>query len=283
MFGYVLPVKSELKVRELEYYQGAYCGLCHTLGKEYGFHTRFLLNYDFAFLSMVLAPSDEEISLQKKRCVVCPLRGKRVCRPSASSKLAADASIILTYWKLRDNVIDSSFLKGLGSRLLATFLKGAYKKAVSSQPDFDALVRECLSELRDLEQENSPSLDRTADTFARILAGIAPDDQVDSQMLYHLGRWIYLVDAWDDIPEDRVSGSYNPMLQRFDGDPYDNSEYIRTTLKHSINLALSAYQLKETGPWAGVVLNILCLGLPNVEEAVFSGLWRKKKRRANHE
>lgn len=283
MFGYVLPVKSELKVRELEHYQGAYCGLCHTLGKEYGFHTRFLLNYDFAFLAMVLAPSDDIISLKKKRCIACPMRGKKVCRPSASSKLAAEASIILTYWKLRDNVMDDSFLKGLGSRVLSGLLHSAYKKAAKVQPDFDLLVRECLDELRELEESNSPSLDRTADTFARILAGISSHDPAESQMLYHLGRWIYLVDAWDDIPEDLASGSYNPMLSRFTGDPVTETEYVRTTLKHSTNLALSAYQLKEPGPWAGVILNILCLGLPNVEEAVFSGKWRNKKRRANHE
>ena len=39
--------------------------------------------------------------------------------------------------------------------------------------------------------------------------------RVLEQLLYHLGRWIYLVDAADDLPEDFASGSYNPLLRRF--------------------------------------------------------------------
>ena len=167
---------------------------------------------------------------------------------------------------------------------MSLLLRRAYRKAALRRPDFDRQTVACLEELHALEKDKTPSLDRTADTFARILAGAAPTtgeevrDRALGQMLYHVGRWIYLVDAWDDLDEDRKSGSYNPLLLRFPDGPEAHQEEVRLTLRHSLNLAVSAYHLTDAGPWNGVIMNILCLGLPMVEEAVFTGQWRRRKK-----
>lgn len=284
MFGYVVPLRGELKVRELDAYQSVYCGLCHALGRRYGFLPRLLLSYDFAFLAMVLAGPEGSVALERRRCVACPVRGKRVCPARPELDTAADASVILTYWKLRDSVADRSFFRGLPARLLSILLRPAYRKAARLRPDFDRQTVSCLEELRTLEEDESPSLDRTADTFARILAGAAPDtgdtvrDRALGQLLYHVGRWIYLVDAWDDLEEDKRRGGYNPIATRFPSQEKENRKYLRTTLRHSLNLARSAGALLELGYWQGTVENILYLGLPAVEELVFSGRWKT----ANH-
>ena len=284
MFGYVLPLRGELKVRELEAYQGLYCGLCHTLGRRYGFLARWLLNYDFTFLAMVLAPAEERPELQRRRCVACPVRGKRVCTPGGHLDLAADESVILTYWKLRDTVEDSSFFKGMAARILSLFLRPAYRRASERCPGFAQQTIGCLKELRALEAANAPSMDRVADTFARVLQAAAPStgaearDRALAQILYHVGRWIYLVDAWDDLEEDRREGGYNPYLARFPDGPEGHDEEVRTTLRHSLNLAVSACNLTDFGPWNGLIFNTLCLGLPMVEEAVFTGTWQQLKK-----
>ena len=143
----------------------------------------------------------------------------------------------------------------------------------------------CLEELQALERAGSPSLDRTADTFARILQGAAPAagppdrDRAVAQMLYHVGRWIYLTDAWDDLQEDRESGAYNPAAARWPDGPENHGDELRTTLRHSLNLAASAYSLVDFGCWSDILANILYLGLPMVEEAVFTGRWRRLKNR----
>ena len=100
MFGYVVPLRGELKVWELDAYQAAYCGLCHTLGRRYGFLPRLLLSYDFAFLAMLLSTESARPVTQRRRCIACPIKGKQVCRESLSLDIAADESVILTYWKL---------------------------------------------------------------------------------------------------------------------------------------------------------------------------------------
>lgn len=283
MFGYVRPYREELAAGEQESYQAIYCGLCHVMGRRYGFLSRFFLNYDFAFLAMLLSPASNELSLERRRCVACPLKKKAVCSCDRGLETAAGESLILSYWKLRDTVLDGDFRERMTARFLSILLRRGYRKAAADYPEFDRQVRGCLSELRELEQENSPSLDRTADTFARILQAATPrtndtKERAMRQLLYHVGRWIYLVDAWDDLEEDRAKGSYNPIRARFHGDEVPQ-EYLRTTLRHSLNLALSAYNLLEFGCWKGVIGNVLCLGLPAVEEAVFRGTWHQKQTR----
>lgn len=282
MFGYVRPYRDELKVGQNRDYEALYCGVCYALGKRHGFMARMFLNYDFTFLAMLLDGSRPD--LVRKGCPARLWCRKKACVRSMGVDAAADAGTILSYWKLRDTVADSGFWKGLSARLLSRLLGRGYRRAAAARPDFDAKVRRCLEELQNLEQEQCPSMDRTADTFARLLAAAAPPsgdagrDRAMEQLLYHVGRWIYLVDAWDDLEDDRRTGSYNPVLARFSGRAEEGRETMRTTLRHSLNLARSAMALLELGHWQGTVENILYLGLPAVEELVFTGRWKA----ANH-
>ena len=280
MFGYVVPLRGELKVRELDAYQGVYCGLCHALGRRYGFLPRLLLSYDFAFLAMVLAGPEGSVALERRRCVACPVRGKRVCPARPELDTAADASVILTYWKLRDSVADQSFFRGLPARLLSILLRPAYRKAARLRPDFDRQTVSCLEELRTLEEEGSPSLDRTADTFARLLQSAAPargpEGRVLEQFLYHLGRWIYLVDARDDLEEDLQAGRYNPVAARFG--PQGDDQALKQTLDQSLELMGAAFQLGDFGCRTPVLENIIYLGLPLIQRAVFEGSWAQIKK-----
>ena len=53
MFGYVRP-PQDLPEEERRRFGRAYCGLCHALGERYGPAARFILNYDFTFLAILL-------------------------------------------------------------------------------------------------------------------------------------------------------------------------------------------------------------------------------------
>ena len=282
MFGYVRPWRDELKVRQNRDYEALYCGVCRALGKRHGFPARMFLSYDMTFLAMLLDGSPPE--QVRARCPARLWCRKKTCTCSSGADRAADVGTILSYWKLRDTVADSSFWRGLPARVLSVLLKGCYRKAAALRPDFDETVRQCLGQLRQLEQEGCPSMDRTAEPFARLLTAAAPPgghparDRAMEQLLYHVGRWIYLVDAWDDLEEDRRRGNYNPLLARFPQGVEENRDYLRTTLRHSRNLAASAAALLELGHWQETVENILYLGLPGVEELVFTGRWKA----ANH-
>ena len=284
MFGYVRPLRGELKVREWEQYQAVYCGLCAAMGRRYGFVSRMFLSYDFTLLAMLLLPPEDGPGWSKCRCPARLWCGNTPCTASPPAlDRAAGESVILAWWKLQDGIADGKWWEKLGFRLLSLLLVRAYRKAKRDCPAFDATVSQCLSELHDLEETRTPSIDRPADAFARLLAGAAPEGKDEGekraryQLLYHLGRWIYLVDAWDDLEEDDRTGSYNPIALRFSGDEAERQDALALTLRHSRNLACSASQLLELGQWRGIVENILYLGLPAAEGLVLRGQWKKRK------
>ncbi len=293
MFGYIRPFRDELKMRDFDRFRSAYCGLCRTMGRRCGPMSRLLLNYDFTFLAILLSAACEiPCSGACRRCVVHPLRCRSCAEPSQALDLAADESMILAWWKLRDNVQDKTFFKSLPDRGGALLLRGAYRRAARNRPEFDAMTRRCLDDLRELEQAKSPSLDRTADASARLLAAAAkfvPDEsrmRVLEQILYHVGRWTYLIDAFHDRKKDAESGCYNPLLFCFSEGPelsQKSMERLELTMTHSLNLAASAYFLLPEGPWSPVLENIIFLGLPAAQTAVLGDAWHPGRRRGVRE
>ncbi len=281
MFGYVRPYKPEMKVKEYEMFRAAYCGLCWVLKEKYGSAARYIINYDLTFLAMLLTDEQCRPQVCSGRCPASPCRKKQYLKSGGAFEFAADCSIILTYWKLKDAAQDGGFGEKLIGFAGAAALSGKYKKAEKAQPEFAQTVRRLLTELSELEKEKSPSLDGAADKFAKILeaAGAGAENEADrrilSQLLYHLGRYIYIVDALDDYPDDCKSGSYNPLIHRFETDgaelTAEQREMLKTTLSHSQGLISSAYELKNKNVYDPILSNIIYLGLDNISEMVFHG------------
>lgn len=287
MYGYVRPEKGELKLREYEAFRGVYCGLCHELRRSYGPVFRFVVNYDFTFLAMLLAGA-EDGGTELRRCPYHPLRRTACPCRFPAMEAAADQSVILAYWKLRDGTADGGFFKALGCRLLTACLRGAYRKASSRRTEFARTAERELEALSGLEKSSCASLDAAADKFARILEaaseGAASPERarILSQLLYHLGRIVYVLDAVDDLPEDERTGNYNPLRFRYElrdgGLSQEDAAELRMSLQHSHNSISSAFVLLEKNPYTDILSNILYFGLPAVTQAVFSGEWRAAKR-----
>ncbi len=294
MYGYIRPDKGDLKVSEYERFRGAYCGLCHVLRKRYGPACRFLVNYDFTFLAMLLE-EEESIGAEPKRCPYHPFR-KTLCPHDCTSLYAAaDCTVILSYWKLRDGIADKGFFGALGCRIACLLLQHHYKKAAAYRPLFAASAAENLKALNELEASSSGSLDAVADCFAKILrdaADTAPEERrhrVLQELLYHLGRIVYILDAVDDLEEDVREGHYNPLRYRFelcDGKLLPEDEnYLRGTLQLSHNAISGAFGLMEPNAYSSILSNIIYRGLPSVTQAVFDGNWKslqKTKRDRSH-
>ena len=220
MFGYVHISPDKLNGEEQQLYRACYCGLCHTLGRRYGVFARMILNYDLVFLAMLLSDG-EAPGRGRRRCLIHPIHPRCFCEETQALDAAADVSVLLTWWQLRDGVADHGFWGGWKYRFLSLLLHRAYRKAKARQPELDKRIQTNLDKLSALEREKCAIPDEAADTFALLLrdmAALSPPGikrRVLEEMLYHLGRWIYLVDALDDLKEDSRSGSYNPLLQRY--------------------------------------------------------------------
>ena len=282
MFGYVRPVRDELKCRDLDLYRATYCGLCQTMRRRCGLLSPIVLNFDFTFLALLLAPKEGEQLTSCCRCHMPPFCRRSMCEQSHALELAADESVILSYWQLQDKVRDRSFVRGLPARILRVLLSRGYRKAAQRQPEFDHTVRKQLDALHRLEEESCPSIDRPADAFATLLQAAAPktgdtsSDRAMEQLLYHLGRWIYLIDARDDLEEDQRQGNYNPVALRYVQQSCD--KLLGLTLDHSLNLMRSACALLDLGRQEALIQNVLFHGLPMIQSAVFDGSWKQMQK-----
>ena len=208
MFGYLQIQKSELLVRESEAYKAVYCGLCRQMGKDYSVFTRFTLSYDCTFYAMLLMSLNRSCKgFKDGRCTCNPLKKCKFATDSGDAyRKAAAFSMISVYYKIIDDIQDSGFFKKLLCRIIKPFFSHQRKKAADKYPDMDKAVSNMMKMQYDAEHSEKPSVDMSAHPTALMLAAVLSaeaHDEIQKRVLYefgyHIGRWIYLVDAADDI------------------------------------------------------------------------------------
>jgi hypothetical protein len=285
MFGYIKPYKPELKIWEYDVFKAYYCGLCKELGKSYGQPARFSLNYEHTFLAVFLsALTDEKIEMRGETCIINPFKKNPVIKDNKYISYAADINVILTYFKFADMKRDGAALAGTVGCLAFSRL---FEKARQRHPQKADAIRRYLEELVKLEREKCGRVDEAAEPFARLMKeivlcpGVEFDDDKKAymeHMAYNLGRFIYIIDAYDDLEIDIKSGNYNPILLQFgyDGGPLNNfrekiREWLHFNLTFTLNSISEACSKLEFYKNRGIIENILQLGLYKELERIMKG------------
>ena len=221
MFGYIKPDIPELRVKENELYKATYCGLCRTMGKCTGCMSRLTLSYDFAFLALIRMVTDNvRGEIKMRRCMVHPFKKRPMVEINESLEFCAKASVILTKMKLKDNINDSHGLAKLKAKI-AGLVSIFFKKTDKELKPLEEKVGECIDNLTKLEKESSDSIDQTANTFGDLLGSVASfgyDSSLNRilyEVGYHLGKWIYVIDAIDDMKDDLKKRSYNVLINSY--------------------------------------------------------------------
>lgn len=287
MLGYIRTDAPELRLRDSECYRAIYCGLCRQMGKCTGQCSRLSLSYDFAFLAAFrMSLTNENLDLQKKRCIVHPFKKRNIATGSPALSFCADASAILTYHKCRDDVDDEKGFKKLRALVASGFFSSAYRRARRRYLQMDATVSSLLQELRAYEKDTTapPSADAPAAIFGNLMSAVLSEglEGVEARIATTFGRaighWIYLVDAADDYRRDLTSGSFNPFVRLFgDGMTQENAESIAVSLKRYLADAEGAFLLIDSFPTPEVreiLCNILYLGLPKVADRILEQAWK---------
>ncbi len=279
MFGYIRTDTPELRVRENEYYRAVYCGLCRSQGKCTGQCSRFTLNYDFVFLALLrLAIEGKQPQIKKGRCMAHPFRKRAYiahCEPLA---YCANAAAILTYGKIVDDLADERGIKRLKARLAKPFARGMRRRAMKKYAELDRLVSDGLKKLSEIEKQKLVSVDIPADAFGEILADIVSfglegnDEKIMRKIGKHIGRWIYIVDAADDLDEDIKKQRFNAFACLYNGKiPEEDRETISNSLRLELLSAEPAFDLidyNELYDIEAIVSNIIYRGMPNTVEKV---------------
>lgn len=263
MFGYVNAYKDLLRVCDYNIFRGYYCGLCKELGKKFNQLTRFGLSYDMTFLAILVSSlEDKKIDLKMRSCIAHPVSKRPVIKGDEGIAYSADMSVILTYMKLKDDWQDEHSLK--------SFARVAYffpmKKCAKRYPRQFECIKENLSKLSALEKEKCKSIDAVADCFGKLLEGIFDlngDNKALAWLGYHIGRFIYIVDAYKDIEKDLKSKSYNPFIEIYGKDlkTEDFKDAVKDSLTFTLSEISNAYNLLEIKKNKELLDNIIYLGL----------------------
>ncbi|MGM9636406.1 MAG: DUF5685 family protein, partial [Eubacteriales bacterium] len=235
------------------------------------------LSYDFVFLALVrMALSGEKVSFGKKRCVSHPFRKRLYVKSSPSLEYCASASALLLYYNLKDDIADKKGVRRMASSLCLPKAKSMRKSALGDGK-LDGLIAGYLDQISAYEREGRTGIYTCAEPFGNLLGEVFShgiEDEAERRCLFELGRrigrWIYLVDALDDLEDDRKSGSYNPFLISDE----DRTEHFRENIKDALTFelieaekALSLLSFSDQGMFS-IIQNILYLGLPKVAEDI---------------
>ena len=267
LLGYVRAYKPELKCGEYDVYKGVYCTLCKTLLRRYSPLGQLFLSYDAAFFALLLfAASPQCPPMQNGRCCYNPFKKCLSCGKSGQMDFCADVSVLLYYYQILDHLRD----KGFGKKLLAVLLFPAarllYRKASRLQPQADAVIRDMTAKQAEAEADPSCSADAAADPSAEALqrlAALHSRDETFCRLFYLLGRFVYLIDAVDDVQKDIRRGNFHPLRALYTDDPGAFADRSMEMLNATIAAMLQCYDRVPWNDLSPIIHNVVFDGLYN--------------------
>jgi len=290
MFGYVTPCKMELKVKDYEKFKAYYCGLCKEIKNSFGNLPRLSLNYDMTFLAILLdSLTKESFKVTKQFCILHPKQKRLVITENSSIKYAAFCNVSLSYYKLLDNVNDdNSSLSKVYSKVLNIYLK----KAPDYYKNNLLFIEKSLKNLYNAEKNSqNKSLDELSHHFSDltgfILSSYIGENKNKDALYflgYNLGKWIYIIDAYDDLEKDMKTNKFNPINAVFNKDnlTYTKlldkiSERIDFTLVSCAQSMIDSLNNISISKNYDLLYNILQFGLMEKMDKVFKRTCKKEE------
>lgn len=220
MFGYIAVNPEALSKEERIRYREYYCGLCRRLDTQYGSVGRVSLTYDMTFLAMLLSSLYElEETGDSYHCVLHPVKSCPYVTTQAIA-YAADMNIILAYYQCLDDWNDDH---NLTAREKSRRLEKYLPRIKEINPRQCAMIADSLRRLGEMEKANELNPDLPANCFGELMGALfawRQDGYADT--LWHmgasLGRFIYLLDAVNDLKADIRRQRYNPLVAQLETD-----------------------------------------------------------------
>ena len=277
MFGYVIPDKNNMYIKDFNVFQAYYCGLCKALSRSGSQLSRLCTNYDTTFYNALLhSLTDTEVKIERKLCLINGKKKPVIVTDDLTRKVA-DLSVLLVYYNALDDVHD-----GKKSRAAVVGVLAARKRAAARRlKEADALMKECFRKLDILEKRNSAQLDLVADCFASLMRDVTrtliPTDEHIDTFMYNLGRLVYFFDAADDVEKDAKKGRYNPLIAAY-GKCDTKAEFLEKNaqeldflLRSTYNKLVGAYNHMHIVVSEGMLSNTVYLGLNMQMERLLKG------------
>ena len=290
MFGYIVINQQEMKFKDFDLYHSYYCGLCRSLKEAAGKKGQFTLSYDMTFLVMTLTALYEPKTTKKLcRCEAHPMK-KHMERRNIFSDYSADMNLILTYFKCMDDWMDE---KKRGKLVFSRMLRKKMRELSKIYETKMKRIARALKEIREGEKRGETNPDFMAGIFGKLMGELfiwQEDEWKETlyQMGFYLGKFIYLLDAYEDVEEDQQKGNYNPFLTeyaKFSWQPVYGQESFDEKCEQMLRMMMAecskAFEMLPILKYGDVLRNILYSGVWTRYEMVRQQ--RKKKQEESHE
>ncbi len=265
MFGYIITNPEALPKERQQRFRAVYCGLCATLRRRHGLTGSATLSYDMTFLALLLnalyEPGEQS---GRERCPTHPVKAHSYVL-SPVMDYVADMNVALVYYKCLDNWRDDRNVLAAGEGVL---LKRAYRRVGAAYPEKCAAIEAWLEDIHAIEEQKRLEIDPPVNATGKLLGElfVYPGDDTWSEDLRAvgdgLGRFIYFMDAYDDLPGDLRKGRYNPLKVLRDREDYE--ELCRSAMTMMVADASEAFERLPVVLDADILRNVL-----------YSGVWSK--------
>ena len=264
MFGYVITNCKTLSEEERARFRALYCGMCRTLRQRYGNLGRLTLSYDMTFVAMVLSALYEPGERGgEERCAAHPVR-PHAYAVNPMMDYAADLNVMLAYHKCADNWEDDrnpAFLAAKGA------LARAYRRAAARRPEKAKAIEEWMEGIREIENSGREEIDAPVNLTGRMMGELfrCRDDYWADELRRMgdaLGRFIYFMDAYDDLRSDVRRGKFNPLKSMMDAPDFE--ELCKRALTMMLADCADAFEVLPVVKDADLIRNIL-----------YSGVWAR--------
>lgn len=265
MFGYIITNPQTLSEKQQQRFRAYYCGLCRVLQQRYGLIGRSTLSYDMTFLALLLNTLYEpEEKNGYERCFLHPVKK----HPFVESKVfdyVADMNVALAYHKCMDNWIDD---RSVPYAAEAALLKKAYRQVYEQFPEKCLVIEKWLEEIHQIESANLMEIDLLANSTGKMMGElfIYDADDIWAESLRKigdgLGRFIYFMDAYDDLPGDIKHNRFNPLKKYCNDKDYE--EMCRSALMLMVADSTEEFEQLPIVQDIDIIRNVL-----------YSGVWSK--------
>lgn len=277
MFGYININRNDLTEENRKAYQAYYCGLCRRLKSNCGAKGQMLLNYDMTFLVVLLTGLYElENESREITCALHPTKKQTVWTNEATI-YAADMNLALAYHNLIDDWKDD---RAYTKKALAKMLDKDYARVMEKYPRQVKALEEFMRRTEESERNRETNLDAAAGLTGEMLGEIFcwREDEWAGELRtlgFYLGKFIYIMDAYEDYDTDLQKKEYNPLVYIANERAEDLDTLCRLLLTSMMSECAKSFERLPILLHADILRNI-----------IYSGVWSKyeylqlKKRKA---
>lgn len=266
MFGYINVNKAELTEENNQIYQSYYCGLCQTLRRHCGKKGQVLLSFDMTFLELLLTGLYEPNPWEYEfTCFVHPTK-KQLARENEVSDYCAAINVMLAYHNLMDDWKDN---KNFAKKRMASVIRKDYEKFATSYPRQVKAIETYMESLASYEKNNECNIDLVAGLTGEMLGEVFAwkEDEWYQELKslgYYMGKFIYLMDAYEDVEKDEKNNNYNPLRHLKKDKPKDFETLTRLMMTSMMSECAKSFERLPILLHADILRNI-----------IYSGVWSK--------